>query len=91
MTIKEHENELADLVHFFETAEFPQAPFKLNQFMTVVDDPRKLFIKGQVRKIQEYRGTDSVRDGLFRHLRELKAISEAHVSAGQSELFHPVL
>jgi hypothetical protein len=76
MTIKEHEQELADLVLYFETAKFPPAPFQLNKYLFITDDPRRLMIPGAVRNIQEYKGSDHVRDSLFKHLRELKAICE---------------
>ena len=76
MTIKEHEQELADLAIFFETAEFPAAPFSLNKYIIITNDPRKAMIPSDIRRIQDYRGSDLVRDGLFKHLRELKAICD---------------
>jgi hypothetical protein len=76
MTIKEHEQELADLVEYFKTTTFPPAPFPLNRPMVITDDPTRLFIPGQVLAIQTYRGSDHVRDSLFQHLRELKGICE---------------
>ena len=75
MSIKEHEEELADLATYFETATFPAVPFKLNGYMTVVDDPR-VFVQMKISSIQRYKGGDTVRDSLFKHLRELKALCE---------------
>jgi len=76
MTAKEHEQELADLFTYFETAKFPQAPFRLNKYMTIVSDP-KIFIRAEIHSIERYKGSDEVRDSLFQHLRGLKAICEA--------------
>lgn len=76
MTIQQHEQELADLAIFFETATFPPAPFHINKYMIVTADPRLLMIPKAIEKIQAYKGADIVRDGLFKHLRELKALCE---------------
>ena len=81
MTVKEHEQELADLITYFQTATFPKAPFQLNKYIWITANPLESMIPGEVRRIENYRGTDEVRDGLFKHLRELKAICEASTSA----------
>jgi len=70
MTAKEHEQELADLYTFFQTARFPEVPFKLNKYMTLTDP--KLFLQMEVMRIEEYQGNDVVRDSLFKHMRELR-------------------
>jgi hypothetical protein len=84
MTIKEHEQELADLAIYLEAATFPATPFQLNKYMSISADPRRAFIPGEIRRIENYRGTDDVRDSLFDHLRELKAICEKHLSGHES-------
>ena len=76
MTAKEHESELADLFTFFETAKFPEIPFKLNKYINVVGNP-KVFIASEIQEIEKHKGTDEARDARFRHLRELKAICES--------------
>ena len=79
MTIQEHEQELADLAIFFQTARFPQTPFPLNNYITITGDPR-VMIEMKISSIQRYKGNDTVRDSLFKHLRELKAICEAEAN-----------
>ncbi|MCE7039205.1 DUF6965 family protein [Dyadobacter sp. CY312] len=78
MSIQEHEQELADLAIYFQTAKFPAVPFKLNKYI-VVHDPA-LLISGDISRIQMFKGNDTVRDSLFKHLRELKAICEETTS-----------
>jgi hypothetical protein len=73
MTAAEHEQELADLYNFFQTATFPEIPFRLNKYMTVSGDPKN-FVAMEIMRIERYQGADHVRDSLFKHLRELKAI-----------------
>jgi hypothetical protein len=75
MTIQEHEQELADLVIFFQSAKYPQVPFPLNNYM-IVHEPT-LLIQGEISRIEAFKGTDTVRDSLFKHMRELKAICES--------------
>lgn len=75
MTIAEHEQELADLVIYFQTAKFPEIPFQLNKYLAIVGNPQ-VFIQGEISRIETYQGTDIVRDSLFKHLRELKIICE---------------
>lgn len=75
MTIQEHEQELADLAIFFKTATFPQTPFTLNKYITLTGDPR-VMIEMKISSIQRYKGNEVVRDSLFKHLRELKAICD---------------
>ncbi len=82
MSITEHENELADLVVYFKTATFPKFPLKLNKYLSLLGDPQ-IFINGEVSRIQDYNGADNVRDGLFRHLRELKALCEKEAAGNQ--------
>jgi len=72
MTAKEHEQELADLYTFFQTPKFPQMPLRLNKYMTLSDP--NLFLQMEVMRIEKYQGSDIVRDSLFKHMRELKAI-----------------
>ncbi len=76
MTIQEHEQELADLATFFETATFPPTPIKLNNYITITGDPR-VMIEMKINTIQRFKGSDIVRDSLFKHLRELKALCQA--------------
>jgi len=75
-----HQQELADLETYFETAIFPKPPFMLNKYMRITGDI-KLFIAGEAAQIRDYNGKEiitvssqpvSVRDSLFKHLRELK-------------------
>ena len=79
MTIQEHEQELADLATFFQTATFPQIPFALNKYISITSDPR-ILIEMKISSIQRYKGNDVVRDSLFKHLRELKALCEAEMN-----------
>jgi hypothetical protein len=85
MTIQEHEQELADLAIFFQTATFPPTPFALNKYMTITGDPR-VMIEMKISTIQRFKGNDIVRDSLFKHLRELKALCESQSPAPSSEL-----
>lgn len=78
MTTKEYEEELVDLYTYFKTAKFPDIPFKLNKYIIVVGNPLVL-IDGEISSIKSYQGSDYVRDSLFRHLRELRAICEKTV------------
>lgn len=79
MTIAEHEQELADLVIYFQTAKFPQLPIKLNKYISIVGNPL-VTVEMEALRIQNYKGTDQVRDSLFKHLRELKAICQKQTS-----------
>jgi len=65
--------ELQELLTFFETAKLPQVPFKLNKYITVVNDVHK-FIDSEARAVKDYRGSEIVHDSLLKHLRELKGI-----------------
>ncbi|MCF0057137.1 hypothetical protein LXL81_15310 [Dyadobacter sp. CY356] len=58
---------------FFETATFPEIPFKLNGYMTVVGDVH-IFIEKQAEAIRHYKGSERVHDSLMQHLRTLKVI-----------------
>lgn len=78
MTAKHYEEEMDDLYTYFKTAKFPEIPFKLNKYITVVGNPL-VFIDGEISRIKSYQGSDYVRDSLFRHLRELRAICEKTV------------
>jgi hypothetical protein len=73
MTTAEHEQEMVDLYTFFQTATFPEIPFRLNKYMTVTGDPRN-FVVMELMRIEHYQGADHVRDSLFKHLRELKGV-----------------
>lgn len=75
MTTKEYEEEMVALYTYFKTAKFPEIPFKLNNYITVVGNP-SVFIDGEILRIKSYQGSEYVRDSLFRHLRELRAICE---------------
>ena len=68
------EQKLFDLAGFFKTAQLPAEPCQLNKYMTLHDI--KLFITSEVQKIRRYEGSDLVKDSLFKHLRELKAMTE---------------
>ena len=72
MTLKEHEEELADFHTFFETAKFPQVPFHLNKYM-ILHNPKQ-FVEQEIADIQKYQGSDALRDYRFTHLRELKEL-----------------
>ena len=78
MATKEYEEEMVDLHTYFKTAKFPEIPFKLNKYITVVGTP-SVFIDGEISRIKSYQGSDYVQDSLFRHLRELRAICEKTV------------
>ena len=67
------ETELQELLTFFKNAKLPQPPFKLNKYMTVVNDVHK-FIDSEARAVKDYRGSEIVHDSLLKHLRELKGI-----------------
>ena len=67
------ETELQELLTFFKTAKLPQVPFKLNKYMTVVNDLHK-FIDSEARAVKGYRGSEIVHDSLLKHLRELMEI-----------------
>jgi len=67
------ETELQELLTFFKNAKLPQTPFKLNKYMTVVNDVHK-FIDSEARAVKDYRGSEIVHDSLLKHLRELKEI-----------------
>ena len=67
------ETELQELLTFFKTAKLPQVPFKLNKYITVVNDVQR-FIDSEARAIRDYRGSEIVHDSLLKHLRELKGI-----------------
>jgi len=47
-------------------------PLRLNKYMTLSDP--NLFLQMEVMRIEKYQGSDIVRDSLFKHMRELKAI-----------------
>lgn len=72
MTLKEHEQELADLSIFFATAKFPEVPFHLNKYM-ILHNPGQ-FVEQEIADIQKYQGSDALRDYRFTHLRELKEL-----------------
>jgi len=72
MTLKEHEQELADINIFFATAKFPEFPFHLNKYM-ILHNPEQ-FVEQKIVEIQKYQGSDIVRDYRFKHLRELKEL-----------------
>jgi len=74
MTIKDHEQELADLATYFQTAKLPAVPFMLNKYMNITSPD--LFIAGEISRIERFKGSDTVRDSLFKHLRELKELCE---------------
>jgi len=67
------EIELEELLQFFETANFPAVPFKLNGYMTMEGDVR-VFIEKQAQAIRRYKGSERVHDSLMQHLRRLKEI-----------------
>ncbi|WP_374756101.1 DUF6965 family protein [Dyadobacter frigoris] len=58
---------------FFDTATFPEIPFKLNGYMTVTGDIN-LFIEKQAISIRTYKGSEVVHNSLMQHLRSLKEI-----------------
>jgi hypothetical protein len=64
--------ELEELLIFFKSANFPEVPFQLNKYMTVVGIEK--FIEGEAKAIREYKGSDVVHDSLLKHLRELKEL-----------------
>lgn len=68
-----HDIELQDLLQHFKTAKFPQTPFQLNKYMVVyhVDG----LINKSVSAIKGYKGSTVALDSLFKHLRELKALT----------------
>ena len=70
-----HEQELLNLHDFFKEAKFPDVPFKLNKYIIITSHP-SLMIEMQIKAIERYKGSDLVRDSLFKHLRELKALVE---------------
>jgi hypothetical protein len=70
---QKHEDELTELYEFFQTAKFPEIPFHLNKYLTVVGDP-KAMVEMDIDGIRGYEGSDNVRDSLFKHLRELKVM-----------------
>jgi hypothetical protein len=70
--MNKYEIELQELLVFFEDAKFPDLPFKLNGYMTLVGVEK--FIEGEANQIRGYKGSDVVHDSLMKHLRELKEI-----------------
>ncbi|SEI39214.1 hypothetical protein SAMN04487995_0332 [Dyadobacter koreensis] len=74
------ETELQELLTFFKTAKLPQVPFKLNKYITVVNDVQR-FIDSEARAIRDYRGSEIVHDSLLKHLRELKGIVQVDLEA----------
>ncbi|WP_409014989.1 DUF6965 family protein [Dyadobacter sp. CY345] len=72
--MNDHDLELQELLHYFKTAKFPETPFKLNRYITIVSDPDK-FINSKVAEIRRYKGSVVVLDSLFKHLRELKILT----------------
>jgi hypothetical protein len=76
--MNKYEIELQELLTFFEGARFPDLPFKLNKYMTLVGVDK--FIEGEVNQIRGYKGSDVVHDSLLRHLRELKEVVLNHTS-----------
>ena len=71
--MNQFEIELEELLKFFETANFPEIPFKLNGYMTVTGDVNT-FIGKQADAIRRYKGSEKVHDSLMQHLRGLKQI-----------------
>lgn len=65
------DKELQELLTFFKTAKYPEVPFMLNKYLQIhnVDS----LIAKAVSDIDHHKGSDLVRDSLFKHLRELKA------------------
>lgn len=71
-----HEQEIIELKDFFEKAQFPKTPFKLNKYMSITGDPQ-VMVDGEIRKIGRYVGSDIVLDSLFVHLRQFKELIES--------------
>jgi hypothetical protein len=70
--MNKYEIELHELLVFFEGAKFPDLPFRLNGYMTLVGVEK--FIEGEANQIRGYKGSNVVHDSLMKHLRELKEV-----------------
>ena len=62
--------ELQELIEFYKTANIPDQPIKINQYLTLLK-PRE-FPAREIEKLKEFQGSDIVHESLFNHLRELK-------------------
>jgi hypothetical protein len=70
--MNKYEIELQEFLTFCEWARFPDLPFKLNKYMTLVGVDK--FIQGEANQTRVFKGPDLAHDSLLTYLRKLKEI-----------------
>lgn len=67
--------ELHSLLDYFQTAKFPEGPFKVNKYLTVISDPWP-FIHKITRDINDPKASEKVKESLLVPLCEIKKCCE---------------